>query len=131
MKSIEHQLRHLILILGFMCSTSAYAFGGGMVDTIADVMSWVVVIVMPVALVVVFWIVHIWPEKIAEKRQHPQKDAIHALCMLSLVFGGLLWPIAFLWAYTRPSLYKLAYGNDKYIPVEVNNKNTNQAQDRG
>ena len=24
------------------------------------------------------------------------------LCLLSLVFGGLLWPIAWLWAYTKP-----------------------------
>jgi hypothetical protein len=30
-----------------------------------------------------------------------------------LVFGGLLWPIAWLWAYTKPVLYKRAYGVDK------------------
>ena len=28
------------------------------------------------------------------------------LCLLSLVFGGLLWPIAWLWAYTRPVGYQ-------------------------
>jgi hypothetical protein len=28
------------------------------------------------------------------------------------VFGGLLWPIAWLWTYTKPVLYKLAYGTD-------------------
>jgi hypothetical protein len=54
------------------------------------------------------------PEKIAEKRHHPQKDAIHTLCLLSLVFGGLLWPIAWLWAYTRPIGYKIAYGTEKH-----------------
>jgi hypothetical protein len=32
--------------------------------------------------------------------------------LLSLVFGGLLWPIAWLWAYTKPVLHKLAYGTD-------------------
>jgi len=31
---------------------------------------------------------------------------------LSLVFGGLLWPIAWIWAYTKPVLHKLAYGTD-------------------
>ena len=36
------------------------------------------------------------------------------LCLLSLVFGGLLWPIAWLWAYTKPVGYKLAYGTDKH-----------------
>ncbi len=60
-----------------------------------------------------FWLVHILPEKIAHKRHHPQKDAIQTLCLLSLVFGGLLWPIAWLWAYTKPVSYRLAYGTDK------------------
>jgi hypothetical protein len=36
------------------------------------------------------------------------------LCLLSLVFGGLLWPLAWLWAYTRPVLHKLAYGRDRH-----------------
>ena len=36
------------------------------------------------------------------------------LCLLSLVFGGLLWPIAWLWAYTRPTAYRMAYGTDKH-----------------
>ena len=61
-----------------------------------------------------FWLVHVLPEKIAEKRHHPQKDAIHVLCLLSLVFGGLLWPLAWLWAYSKPVLHQLAYGRDKH-----------------
>jgi hypothetical protein len=32
---------------------------------------------------------------------------------LSLVFGGLLWPIAWLWAYSKPVVHKMAYGTDK------------------
>ena len=32
----------------------------------------------------------------------------------SLVFGGLLWPIAWLWAYTKPVGYRLAYGTEKH-----------------
>jgi hypothetical protein len=35
------------------------------------------------------------------------------LCLLSLVFGGLLWPIAWLWAFTKPVGYRVAYGTDK------------------
>ena len=30
------------------------------------------------------------------------------------MFGGLLWPIAWLWAYTRPVGYRMAYGTDKH-----------------
>jgi len=69
---------------------------------------------VPVALIVVFWMVHIMPEKIAHQRHHPQLEAIKTLCLLSLVFGGLLWPIAWLWAYTKPVGYKIAYGTDKH-----------------
>ena len=69
---------------------------------------------MPIVGITLFWIVHVLPEKIAHKRHHPQRDAIHMLCLLSLVFGGLLWPLAFLWAYSKPVLHKLAYGTDKH-----------------
>ena len=68
---------------------------------------------VPIVLIVLFWMVHVLPEKIAHKRHHPQLEAIKTLCLLSLVFGGLLWPIAWLWAYTKPVGYKLAYGTDK------------------
>ena len=63
--------------------------------------------------IAVFWMVHILPEKIAHDRHHPQKDAIQTLCILSLFFGGLLWPLAWLWAYSKPVVYKMAYGTDK------------------
>jgi CBS domain containing-hemolysin-like protein len=68
---------------------------------------------VPVVLIVLFWMVHVLPEKIAHKRHHPQFEAIRTLCLLSLVFGGLLWPIAWIWAYTKPVMHKLAYGTDR------------------
>jgi CBS domain containing-hemolysin-like protein len=80
---------------------------------VADVMTWVVLIVAPIVGIAVFLLIHILPEKIAEKKQHPQAKAIQTLCLLSLVFGGLLWPLAWLWAYSKPVLYKMAYGTDK------------------
>lgn len=85
---------------------------GEALDTAANVLSWVVLVVVPVVGIVVFWLVHILPEKIAEKKRHPQAKAIQTLCLLSLVFGGLLWPLAWLWAYTKPVLHKMAYGTD-------------------
>jgi hypothetical protein len=87
---------------------------GETLDTVADWLAIFVIIVVPIAAIVVFWLVHILPEKVAEKRHHPQQTAINTLCLLSLVFGGLLWPIAWLWAYSRPTQYKLAYGTDKH-----------------
>jgi hypothetical protein len=86
----------------------------GFADTAAHVIAIIVIILVPIVGVTVFWLVHILPEKIAEKRHHPQKDAIKTLCLLSLVFGGMLWPLAWLWAYSRPVFHKMAYGTDKH-----------------
>jgi hypothetical protein len=85
---------------------------GEALDTAADVLTIVVLIIVPVVGIVVFWLVHVLPERFAEKRHHPQTDAITTLCLLSLLFGGLLWPIAWLWAFTKPVLHKAAYGTD-------------------
>jgi CBS domain containing-hemolysin-like protein len=85
-----------------------------MMDTAAFAIAWFVLIFVPIGLIILFWMVHVLPEKIAHKRHHPQRDAIQVLCLLSLVFGGLLWPIAWLWAYVKPVTYKLAYGTEKH-----------------
>lgn len=86
-------------------------------DTLAKVANGIalaVIVLVPIIGIVVFWMIHVLPEKIAHKRQHPQQEAIQVLCLLSLVFGGLLWPIAWLWAYSKPVLYKMAYGTDRH-----------------
>jgi hypothetical protein len=85
-----------------------------MMDTAATYLAWFILIFMPIGGIVLFWLVHILPEKIAHKRHHPQRDAIQVLCLLSLVFGGMLWPIAWLWAYVKPVAYKGVYGTEKH-----------------
>jgi len=109
------RLKGFVLSLAFGLPGSAYAsiFHGETLDKVADVMTWIVLVIAPVVAIGVFLMVHILPEKIAEKKQHPQTKAIQCLCLLSLFFGGLLWPLAWLWAYTKPVLHQLAYGTDK------------------
>ena len=85
---------------------------GEALDTLANAISWLILFIVPVVGIGAFLIIHILPEKIAEKRKHPQLAAIKTLCLLSLVFGGMLWPFAWLWAYTKPVLHKIAYGTD-------------------
>ncbi|HTM62060.1 MAG TPA: DUF3302 domain-containing protein [Burkholderiales bacterium] len=99
-----------------LAATPAHAsfLSGEALDTAADILAIAVLIIVPVVAIVLFWLVHILPEKFAHKRHHPQRDAIQVLCLLSLVFGGLLWPIAWLWAFTRPVAYRAAYGTDKH-----------------
>jgi CBS domain containing-hemolysin-like protein len=105
----------LLIALTFLALPSrahASFLHGETLDTVADVIAWFAFIIVPPVLIVVFLLVHILPEKVAEKRRHPQLGAIKCLCFLSLCFGGLLWPIAWLWAYSKPVLHKMAYGTD-------------------
>jgi len=107
--------RILAAILALLAPSIANAafLSGDALDTAADWVAILVLFVVPAVVIVVFWLIHILPEKIAEKRHHPQKDAINTLCLLSLFFGGLLWPLAWLWAFTKPVAYRVAYGTDK------------------
>src|SRR3954465_3697784 len=109
-------MRFLLGVWAVLAAAPAHAsfLSGEALDTAADVLAIAVLFIVPVVAIVVFWIVHVLPEKIAHRRHHPQRDAITTLCLLSLVFGGLLWPIAWLWAFTRPVAYRMAYGTDKH-----------------
>ena len=105
----------LALVLGAVPSAARASFlPPEVMDTAAMYLAWFIIAFVPIGGIALFWLVHVLPEKIAHNRHHPQRDAIHTLCLLSLVFGGLLWPIAWLWAYTKPVTYKLAYGTEKH-----------------
>jgi len=112
----------LALLMLLPSSAHASIFKGEALDKAADVLTWIVLIIAPVIAIAAFWLVHILPEKIAEKKKHPQAKAIQCLCLLSLAFGGLLWPIAWLWAYTKPVLHKMAYGTDVAEELEHEKK---------
>jgi CBS domain containing-hemolysin-like protein len=106
-----------VFALSLPLTAHAAFLEGEALDTAADVLAWIVLIVAPVVAIAVFLLIHILPEKIAEQKEHPQVKAIQVLCLLSLVFGGLLWPLAWLWAFTKPVMYKMAYGVDT-VPHE-------------
>ena len=115
-RSIASRLHALVTSLAaLLAALPAHAsfLSGDTLAKAANVIAIVVIIVVPIVVIVVFWLVHVLPEKIAHKNHHPQTKAIQVLCLLSLVFGGMLWPLAWLWAYTKPVLYKMAYGRDK------------------
>jgi len=114
-RKIGRNAMRLLLSLFILAAMPARAsfLSGEALDTFADILAVVVLMIVPIIVIVLFWIVHVMPEKIAHKRHHPQTEAITTLCLLSLVFGGLLWPLAWLWAYTKPVAYRVAYGTDK------------------
>ncbi len=96
------------------CSAHASFLPHEYLAPVATGLAWFIICVVPIVGVVLFWLVHVMPEKIAHKRHHPQRDAIKTLCLLSLIFVGLLWPIAWLWAFVKPVGYQAAYGTEKH-----------------
>jgi len=110
---VQRLLACWILALAAVPARASFLSGEAL-DTMADVLALVVLFLVPAVVIVLFWIVHVLPEKIAHKRHHPQREAITTLCLLSLVFGGLLWPLAWIWAFTKPVGYRMAYGTDKH-----------------
>ena len=107
-----------VLCIGFAflaLPSSAHAsfLSGDTLDGVCEFLAWLVLVIAPIIGITVFWLVHILPEQIAEKKHHPQVKAIKCVVLLSLVFGGMLWPFAWLWAYTKSVLHKMAYGTDK------------------
>lgn len=112
-RASTRRLPYLLAALLVPCTAHASLFSGETLDAVANGVAWVAIVIGPIIGIAVFWLLHILPEKIAEKKHHPQTGAIQTLCLLSLFFGGLLWPIAWLWAFTKPVAYKAAYGYDE------------------
>jgi len=68
-----------------------------------DYFAFVVLFVLTAAGLVAAVFLGSLPGKIAADRGHPQADAIRLAGWLGLLTLGLLFPIALIWAYTRPS----------------------------
>jgi hypothetical protein len=111
MTKFKYHLTLLLLSMPF----SAYASGATrhFEQILADYLVWVVILIVPVAVIYIFWKIHVLPEIYAEKVHHPQTKLIQVICIMSIVFGGILWPLAWILAYSKPVLHKMAYGTDK------------------
>jgi CBS domain containing-hemolysin-like protein len=104
----------LLGLAGLGAAGPCAAASSEFVDSAAHVLALFIIVAVPIGGIVLFWLVHILPEKFAHERHHPQLAAIKTLCLLSLVFGGILWPLAWLWAFTKPVMHQMAYGRDKH-----------------
>jgi hypothetical protein len=64
-----------------------------------DVFAWIVLIVVAASTVGVICIMGWLPGHIARERGHPWAQAVGVAGWITLFFGFVLWPIAFIWAY--------------------------------
>jgi Protein of unknown function (DUF3302) len=69
--------------------------------TALDVAALLIIAIVGVVVVGVLVVLAIIPGRIAQKRQHPQTDAIRVAGYLGILFAPL-WLLAFIWAYARP-----------------------------
>jgi CBS domain containing-hemolysin-like protein len=105
----------LALLPAFAPALAQASFlSGEALDAFANGLSWFILFAVPIAAIGLFFYVHVLPELIAERNHHPHKHSIKVLCILSLFFGGMLWPFAWLWAYTKPIGYRAIYGTEKH-----------------
>ena len=70
---------------------------------IFDIIAFGVFGILLVAAVVIVVSLGSLPGKIAYKRGHPQAAAITVAGWLGVATGGLVWPIALIWAFLKPT----------------------------
>lgn len=66
-----------------------------------DIFAWIVLVILIVTVVAGFIILAMLPGKIAKERGHPQHEAINVAGWLGAIFGGIFWPFALIWAFTK------------------------------
>jgi hypothetical protein len=69
--------------------------------TAFDAFAFVVMAAFVVTAVIVVVNLGRLPGQLARKWEHPQVSAIDAMSWIGIATGGLLWPIAFVWAFTN------------------------------
>ena len=67
-----------------------------------DVFALIVLAVLALTVLGVLVFLARWPGNIAQSRGHPQTDAIRIAGWLGVLSFGILWPLAFIWAHTKP-----------------------------
>ena len=70
--------------------------------TFLDIFALLVLLVLAAAVVGIWVILGMLPGNIARKRNHPQAEAINVCGWWGVITLGILLPLAFIWAYTKP-----------------------------
>ena len=69
---------------------------------VLDAFAFVVFAILISVAVVIVVILGQLPGQLARKWDHPQAAAINATSWIGIATGGLLWPVAFIWAFINP-----------------------------
>src|SRR4051794_41096790 len=71
-RPVSAGMSRILLLFVLLAAAPARAsfLSGDALDTAADIIAIVVLILVPAVVIVVFWMVHVLPEKIAHRRHH-------------------------------------------------------------
>jgi fatty acid desaturase len=72
-----------------------------------DIFALIVLIILIAAVVGGWALLGMMPGKIARKRNHPQAEAINMCGWWGAITMGILSPLAYIWAYTKPMTTQL------------------------
>jgi len=95
---------------------------------VLDIFAFVVFAVLIAAVVVIVVSLGSLPGAIARKRGHPQAAAVNVASWLGIATLGILWPLAFIWAFWKPS--SSAAGNAGARPAPDGDARLQQMQAR-
>ncbi|MEK9278540.1 MULTISPECIES: DUF3302 domain-containing protein [unclassified Bradyrhizobium] len=70
---------------------------------VLDAFAFVVFAVLIVVAVIIFVSLGQLPGRLARKWGHPQASAVNVAGWIGIATGGLLWPLALIWAFITPS----------------------------
>ena len=68
-----------------------------------NVFALIVLVVIAITAVASIVFLGMLPGKIAFKRHHPQAEAVRVAGWVGILAGGVLWPLALVWAFIRPA----------------------------
>lgn len=64
-----------------------------------DIFAIIVLLVAVASAVAVLVVMGMAPGYVARRRGHPWAEAVSVAGWITLIFGLVLWPLAFIWAY--------------------------------
>jgi hypothetical protein len=70
---------------------------------VLDAFAFVVFAVLIAVAVIIFVSLGQLPGRLARKWGHPQASAVNVAGWIGMATGGLLWPLALIWAFISPS----------------------------
>jgi hypothetical protein len=78
---------------------------------ILDAFAFVVFAVLIAVAVIIFVSLGKLPGQLARQWGHPQASAINVASWIGMATGGLLWPLALIWAFIIPSRSRVGGAN--------------------